>query len=96
MGGESSMLGMIISYRNNRNLLKNKRKPFNKDKMPEKPLYHRAFKDKYVSKVKLMNIRRRLQEDKRKETLKLVLALFTAAGIGLIIMLIISHYIVKA
>lgn len=84
------------TFKNNRNLLKNRRKPFNKDMMPnEQTHYHRAFKDKHLSKDKLKNIKSRLQEDKRKETVRLTIILITTAGISLIIILLITYFINK-
>ena len=82
------------SFRNNRNLLKNRRRPFNKDKIPDKATYyHRAFKDKNVSRKKLMNLLQRIQEDKRKETFRLILILISAAVISLILLLLVWHYL---
>ena len=81
------------SFRNNRNLLKNRRRPFNKDKTPDKAThYHRAFKDKNLSRIKLLDLRHRLQEDKRKETFRFILTLISAAVISLILLLLVWHY----
>lgn len=95
MGGEGSILAMIISEKNNRNLLKNRRKFFNKDKLEDRSVnYHMAMKDKSVSRAKLMSIRGRMQEDNRRASLRLILALITAAGISLILILLVAHYFI--
>lgn len=93
MGGEGSILAMIISEKNNRSL-RRKRKFFNKDKLEDKMnQYHMAIQDRPVSKAKLMRIRRRTLEDRRRSNVRLILALITAAGISLILILLITHFI---
>ncbi len=83
MGGEGSIMGMIVSFRNNLNELKNRRKPFNKDKLEGFPnRYHRALRVKRISKVQLEKLRRKLRYDRREETLKLIFALITSVGIA--------------
>ncbi len=84
MGGEGSILGMIISFRNNRELLKNRRKAFNKDWLDELP--HKKFPPlqfKSVSATKLDRIKKRIRYERkieeRRRILFMLLLLISAA-----------------
>lgn len=87
MPGEGSILGMIISLKNNRNLLKQRRKPFNKDKFREKEIPHIDLKFKQVSESKLKEIkskiRYRAQRERQLYTIVFISLILIFAGIVL-------------
>jgi hypothetical protein len=84
MGGEGSMMGMIISLKNNRALLRNRRKYFNKDKMNGVAVsYHKAIRIKKFTPAQLESFRRRLAKDRKNDTLRIIFALITAIGLAL-------------
>jgi hypothetical protein len=94
MGGEGSILAMIISSRNNRDLLKNRRKFMNKDMMSDPVVnYPKVFSDKKISHAKLMRVRRRIKAAREEEIARLILTFIISAGIGVaLIMIIINRF----
>lgn len=94
MGGEGSMAAMNSSLKYNRDQVKNRRNPFNKEKLEGFPnKYHKAIRIKQMSKVKLERLKLKLKEDRRQETLRIAFAILTSVGIALAIILTIIHYI---
>ena len=70
------MLSMIISLRNNRELLKNKRNAFNKDRLNELPGKNiHPLKFKKVSEVKLLAIKQRIRSESARERRKGIIIL---------------------
>ena len=88
MGGEGSMLAMIVTLKNNRALLKKRRKMFTKENAQNLNHTHKEMKFKHVSEEKLKQIKLKIRKNKEIENRRLLfvfialLVLFT--GITLI------------
>jgi hypothetical protein len=85
MGGEGSILAMIISYRNNRELLKNRHHPFVNDRLND--LHYksnRALKFRRVSAIKLEKIKEQIRQEARKERRKRLIVLISIILIALL------------
>ncbi|MEQ8624877.1 MAG: hypothetical protein RJQ00_03240 [Vicingaceae bacterium] len=79
MGGEGSIQGMIISLRNNKNLLRGRAKGFFRRELTYSQLrkYYRdsekPIEDAISSQEQLRKIRARIIEDRKKETRKIII-----------------------
>lgn len=75
-------MAMIQSLRLNRDQLKNRRRPFNKDRLEGMPSrYHKAIRMKRATKVQLEKIRRQMKTERKMERIKIFLALIMSIGI---------------
>ena len=78
MGGEGSMLAMIVSYRNNRQMLKERRKAFNKDRLNKFPSRtNRTLKFRKVSAMKVERIKEQIRQDSLREEQKNLIAVLS-------------------
>lgn len=89
MGGEGSMLAMIVSLKNNRALLKKRKKMFAKDNIQDLNQTHTDLRFKHVSKEKLERIKLKIRKNKEIENRRLLTAfiviLFLFIGTAIII-----------
>lgn len=82
MGGEGSMAAMNSSLKNNRNLVKQRRNAFNKEETKIRTgSYNKTLRCKRVSKVKMEKIKRRLQQERKADTERMIKALLVTAMI---------------
>ena len=83
MGGEGSMLAMIVSLKNNRALVKKRKKLFTQSNIRDLNHTHTDLRFKHVSDNKLERIKLKIRKNQEKENRRIL-----SAFIGIIFLLV--------